>query len=215
MRFCGIVTSLLLVHNLPPNWTTTFSQNLERSTLTNRPISTPHTHKLTVNCYFRGYPAGPLSKGSKTTLIWWAWKDETEAKQPHLFLSFSVPSSHSLLSRLFFTEGKAETCLVCFSPSIGSAPAFKAQVLVSRESSFTKTWGGSQVHRGGVNVRRGRLSRLYFSTSLSLINVFFFQTGQTVVSFPSNSRQHILLSWVNLNPVTLFCCFLMITVLTL
>lgn len=184
MRFCGIVTSLLLVHNLPPNWTNTFSQNLERSTLTNRPISTPHTHKLTVNCYFRGNPAGPLSKGSKIALIWWAWKDETEAKQPHLSLSlFLLPTHFS--HRLFFNEGKAETCLVCFSPSIGSAPAFKAQVLVSRESSFTKTWGGSQVHRGGVNVRRGRLSRLYFSISLSLIvNVFFFQTGQTVCQLP-------------------------------
>lgn len=135
MRFCGIVTSLLLVHNLPPNWTNTFSQNLERSTLTNRPISTPHTHKLTVNCYFRGNPAGPLSKGSKIALIWWAWKDETEAKQPHL----------SLFLGSFFPLA---SLTVCFSPKGKLKPVWFVFLLLLAVRLLLKPrcwWAGSRL----------------------------------------------------------------------
>lgn len=169
------------------------------------PFSTLHhhpTHRLTANCYFRGSPAGPVSKGNKTSssLSWWACRDETEAQHPliltSLRLSIYSPIPPSQLSpRLFFIERKAETCRVCFSPSLGQVPAFKAQVSANRESSFRKTRGGSLGHGGGGEGREadtaGFWSPVWMFSS--------FKTGWTVCQLPvkqSKTHSSVLTSFV-------------------
>ena len=137
----------------------------------------------------------------------WIWGGGTPP-HPHLCVCVSPhillrPSLSSLSLCLFFIERKAETCWVCFSPSLGPEPTFKAQVLVSRESSFRKTRGGSPGHGGGVEGRGGEGGwRGWILTSPQSWDFFFFfiyQTGWTVSKLPVKSQKHILLCWLNLS----------------
>lgn len=110
----------------------------------------PLASTSTAKCYFRQSPAGLVSKGNKTGSSEEHAGTESEAKRPsrsHICAS-PLLLALSSLPRLFFFKRKAETCRVCFSP-LGCVPAFKAQVLANRESSFRKTRGGSEWMREG------------------------------------------------------------------
>lgn len=122
------------------------------------------------------------------------------------------------LPRLFFNEKKAETCQVCFSPSFGQVPAFKAQVLASTESSFRKTWGGSLGHGGGVEGSGGGGWtggggggggwHGWILMSTSGLDVSSSKPVGRSVSRQSNCHKHIPPRWLALNiGVMASCCF--------
>lgn len=117
----------------------------------------------------------------------------------------SVPPSQ-LSPCLFFIERKPETCRVCFPPPLGQVPAFTAQVLANRESSFRKTWGRSFGHGGWGGVGEGGLHG-WMLMSLWSLDVFIVQTGWSVCQLPvKQSKTHSSLLTYFEPRVTASCC---------
>lgn len=121
----------------------------------------------------------------------WIWGQTPPSSSP-LCVYSSIPPTQLFSPCLFFIERKAETCRVCFSP-LGQVSAFKAQVLLNRESSFRKTRGWSLGHERGVEGREADTAG-----SGCVCHVWMFSSFKLVwqsVSCQSNSQKNILLCW--------------------
>lgn len=147
MWLCGILTCLLTTEEV--KWRTT-SQLLH-----DRNASGPHQPLFLFSTHnkllLQRESCWPRVKGQQNRLFSQLVSTQTRIwGQPHshpilTYLCFSIYSTLLMvLSHLLFIYEKTETCPVCFSPSLGWVPTFKAQVLVSRESTFRKTGGRSQ-----------------------------------------------------------------------
>lgn len=163
------------------------------------PLHHHPTHKLTANCYFRGSPAGPVSKANKTgsSLSWWTRRDESEAKHPLILTSLCLsvyssipPSQLSPPLFVFSSRGKLKPVGFVFLLLLAKCLFLKPRCWWIRSHLSEKHEVNHWVmweEWSGV----GGLTRLDFDVFL----VFIFQTSWTVCQLPvrqSKTRSSVM-----------------------
>lgn len=189
MWLCGIMACLVTKDEVKQR---TASLNHKRSGLHHHhlhPISNPRphhhppTHRLTANCYFRGSPAGLVSKGNTTgsSLSWWVHRDESNPAPP---TSFPVsPPSHPLCSSpapppfCFSVKGNLKLVRFVFLPLLAKCLLLKPRCWrtgspLSEKHEGDCVGGGEEGWHGWI------------LTCLSSLDVFIFQTGLSVCWSP-------------------------------